>query len=132
MTKRPPTRIWPETVGALVIWMIATAVVTALAPTLAEAPTAPTAAALAVAFTAVGALVGRLLPPGYGVRLGIAVVVIGQLLDVAYVVAADGRYPRTDGSGSGRILLLLLAGYAAFLLGTLATRTARIPENALA
>jgi len=132
MTKRPPARIWPETVGALVIWVIATAAVTALAPALADAPAAPTAAAVAVAFTAAGALVGRILPPGYGVRLGIAVVIIGQLLDVAYVLAADGRYPRTDGHGSGRVLLLLLAGYAAFLLGTLATRTPRIPENAVA
>ncbi|MBF6048415.1 hypothetical protein GO001_24935 [Streptomyces sp. NRRL B-1677] len=100
--------------------MAASAGVIALAPTLADTPTAPAAAAVATAFTGIGALAGRLLPAGRGTRLGIAVVIIGQLLDVALVLAADGLYPRTDEGGSGRILLLLLAGYAGFLLGALA------------
>ncbi|MFI9202862.1 hypothetical protein [Streptomyces sp. NPDC053048] len=112
--------VWPETAGALVIWVAASAAVTALAPMLADAPTAPAAAAVAIAFTGIGVLVGRLLPAGYSIRLGIAVVIVGQLLDVFLVLAADGLYPRTDEGGSGRILLLLLAGYAAFLLGALA------------
>ncbi|WP_424886880.1 hypothetical protein [Streptomyces sp. XH2] len=102
------------------IWVVASAGVTALAPALADAPTAPAAAAVATAFTGIGVLAGRLLPTGRGIRLGIAVVIVGQLLDVALVLAADGLYPRTDEGGSGRILLLLLAGYAGFLLGALA------------
>ncbi|QLE75281.1 hypothetical protein FGW37_30130 [Streptomyces rectiverticillatus] len=119
MWKRRLAHVWPETAGALVIWIAASAGVTALAPTLAHAPATPAAAAVATAFAGVGVLTGRLLPARYGIRLGIAVVVVGQLLDVALVLAADGLYPRTDDSGSGRILLLLLAGYAGFLLGTL-------------
>ncbi|GGP44859.1 hypothetical protein GCM10010214_17190 [Streptomyces abikoensis] len=106
--------------GAFVIWVAASAGVTALAPTLAGAPTAPVAAAVVAAFTGMGALVGRLLPAGYGVRLGVAVVIVGQLLDVVLVLAFDGLYPRTDEGGNGRVLLLLLAGYAGFLLGALA------------
>ncbi|MFD7551696.1 hypothetical protein [Streptomyces sp. NPDC059816] len=113
-------RVWPETVGASVIWVAATAGVIALAPTLADTPATLTAAGVAAGFTGIGVLVGRLLPAGYGTRLGIAVVIVGQLLDVVLVLAAGGLYPRTDEGGSGRILLLLLGGYAAFLLGALA------------
>ncbi|MFF4159162.1 hypothetical protein [Streptomyces sp. NPDC001678] len=120
MGKRRLVHVWPETVGAFVIWVAASAGVTALAPTLADAPTTPAAAAVATVFTGIGVLAGRLLPAGRGIRLGIAVVVVGQLLDVALVLAADGLYPRTDEGGSGRVLLLLLAGYAGFLLGALA------------
>ncbi|MHA7957821.1 hypothetical protein ACX9I7_08675 [Streptomyces sp. L500] len=120
MEKRRLAHVWPETVGAFVIWVAASAGVTALAPTLAGAPTAPAAAAVVAAFTGMGALVGRLLPAGYGVRLGVAVVIVGQLLDVVLVLAFDGLYPRTDEGGNGRVLLLLLAGYAGFLLGALA------------
>jgi hypothetical protein len=114
------TRLGPEIGGASAIWVVATAGVIALAPTLADAPATPTAVAVTALFTGLGVLVGRLLPAGFGTRLGIAVVIIGQLLDVVLVLAADGRYPRTDEAGSGRVLLLLLGGYAAFLLGALA------------
>jgi hypothetical protein len=120
VVKQRLAQLWPEALGAFVIWVAASVGVTALAPTLAGAPTAPAAAAVAIVFTVIGVLAGRLLPAGYGIRLGIAVVIVGQFLDVVLVIAADGLYPRTDLDGSGRILLLLLAGYAGFLLGTLA------------
>lgn len=118
--RRLLAHVWPETAGAFVIWVAASAGVTALAPALADAPTTLASVAVATAFTSIGVLTGRLLPAGRGIRLGIAVVIVGQLLDVALVLAADGLYPRTDEGGSGRILLLLLAGYAGFLLGALA------------
>lgn len=45
--------------------------------------------------------------------------VIGQLLDVVLVLAADRLYPRTDIDGTAHILLLLLVGYATFLAGAI-------------
>ena len=118
---------------AVLLWIVATAAVIAIAPFIGTAPlpiTVPAVIAACIvigrAFTGVYLRRSRDRSPFPGARLGIAVVVVQQILDAILITAWGGRYPNTTVETNGPVLTLLLAGYAAFLLGSalVDTRTA--------
>lgn len=124
-----------EFVAALIVWVGFTALVVAAAPVLADVRLLTAAVVFTPACVVVGWLAGRAFAhwrprPAAGARLGVAVVVVGQLLDTALVTIA-GEYPRAGTAGSVTVLALLLAGYPAALLGAaLADRThGRAPQH---
>ncbi len=110
---------------AVLLWIVATATVIAVAPFVGALPLAVTVPAVVVLFVVVGraftaVYVRRSRAGGslVGVRLGVVVVVVQQTLDAILVAAWGGRYPNTTIETNGPVLTLLLAGYAAFLLGS--------------
>ncbi len=117
--KTRSTSVWPEVLGALVAWAVATAIVVTFAPTLAAVSEPVMSVAVAVILFAMGYGVARMLPEGRGLPFGIAVVISGQLLDAVLILATDQRYPRTDLEGTAHISMLFLVGYATFLVGTI-------------
>ncbi|MCG8480540.1 MAG: hypothetical protein MI724_15715 [Spirochaetales bacterium] len=109
---------------AVLLWIVATALVIAIAPFIGALPLPVTVPLV----TALFIVVGRVLTGVYverssnrrpfsGSRLGVVVVVVQQTLDAILVAAWGGRYPNTTIETNGPVLTLLLGGYAAFLLG---------------
>lgn len=128
-TKSAPWRA--EVIAGVLVWVIFTAVVIAVAPLVVALPLPVTAAVVIHACVVIGWVIGRSFArvrprPQAGVRVGVAVVIVGQLLDVLLVVLLGG-YPRAGEAGSVVILTLLLGGYPAALLGaTAADRWPRV------
>ncbi len=132
VTDSPRTRAhrrpWPLTalVPGLAVWALGTAAVVLAVPVVVSAPLWLATPVVTLACAGLGAVVVRALlrrrpqpldDDDAGLRLGAGIAVIGQLLDVVLVVVNAGTYPRTDAAGTTVVLLLLLAGYAAFAVG---------------
>lgn len=120
---------------AVLLWIVATAAVIAIAPFIGAAPlfvTVPTVALLCIAvgraLTGVYVRRSRDRAPFSGARLGVAVVVVQQILDAVLITVWGGRYPNTTVETNGPVLTLLLAGYAAFLLGSALADTRRAED----
>ena len=110
---------------AVLLWIVATAAIIALAPVIGALPLIATVPVAAALFVAVGRAMARVYVrrsrderPFLGARLGLVVIVVQQMLDALLVTAWGGRYPNTTIETNGPVLTLLLAGYAAFLLGS--------------
>lgn len=133
---------WPynSIVPAVTIWGVATAAIIPGAPFLGSLPLLVITPIVAIVCLVLGALYVRLFARRENTderaKIGSSIAIIGLALDAILVLSFDGQYPNAAPGQGNHILLLLLAGYAAFALGaalpnraTAPTRTAQEPST---